>query len=396
MATIVDGKKRIPFMRGMLVHHLIQHGFDHDASYELADAVRSRLRQKQDVDREEILALIDELLNEQCGRTISDLVFWEPRPTAVSVRRGKSKQPYSKEILSHSLQASGLQPEEAYEVARKIEEQLIAERRSEITDKEIEGLAVALLAERHEPSYAERYSVWRALNDLDKPLVILIGGASGVGKTTLAINLAHLLGIPRVVATDDIRQIMRLTLAPEFLPTIHTSSYAAEATARASEDGALDPLIAGFREQARIVGVGIKAILSRCVEENTSVIIDGVHLVPGMGDTSILEDKAFVSSLSLIVSDRENLEGRFAKREAEAPGRSAHQYLSGMDGILTIQEHIVERSIEENIPVIDTTAVEDATSAAVMVLVEQLQEEEEVKKALAADDKGKRKKKGKK
>ncbi len=41
MADIIDGKKRIPFMRGMLVHHLIQHGLDHEAAFEVADEVRS-------------------------------------------------------------------------------------------------------------------------------------------------------------------------------------------------------------------------------------------------------------------------------------------------------------------------------------------------------------------
>lgn len=55
------------------------------------------------------------------------------------------------------------------------------------------------------------------------------GGASGVGKTSLAINLASVLDIPRVVATDDIRQIMRLMLAPDLMPSIHDSSYAAQA-----------------------------------------------------------------------------------------------------------------------------------------------------------------------
>ena len=55
-----------------------------------------------------------------------------------------------------------------------------------------------------------------------------VGGASGVGKTSLAINLASVLDIPRVVATDDIRQIMRLMLAPDSMPSIHDSSYAAQ------------------------------------------------------------------------------------------------------------------------------------------------------------------------
>ncbi|MDA0334986.1 MAG: hypothetical protein O2782_07480, partial [bacterium] len=62
MATITDGKKRIPFMRGMLVHHLIQSGFDHDEAYRLADEVRGVIGQRKTVARKEILDLIADLL----------------------------------------------------------------------------------------------------------------------------------------------------------------------------------------------------------------------------------------------------------------------------------------------------------------------------------------------
>ncbi|MEC7227359.1 MAG: hypothetical protein VXW00_10855, partial [Candidatus Latescibacterota bacterium] len=43
MATIIDGKTRIPFMRGMLVHHLIQRGVEHGEARDIANAVRNLL-----------------------------------------------------------------------------------------------------------------------------------------------------------------------------------------------------------------------------------------------------------------------------------------------------------------------------------------------------------------
>ena len=49
---------------------------------------------------------------------------------------------------------------------------------------------------------------------LDVPVVILIGGATGVGKSTIATQLAARLGIVRVVATDAIREVMRAMLSP--------------------------------------------------------------------------------------------------------------------------------------------------------------------------------------
>ena len=396
MATIIDGKRRIPFMRGMLVHHLIQLGFDYDQAYGLADDVRAALREKTDVDKKEITRVIRQLLaTRHEDQPVGDLVFWEPRPMSVTV----GSRPFSREMLSNSIQASGLPADQSFEIAGDIETQLIDSRRGNISDGELQMLAADLLEERHGVDYAERYQVWRAWGDLDKPLVILIGGASGVGKTSLAIDLAHLLNIPRVVATDDIRQIMRLTLAPEFMPAIHTSSYSAWSSLR--DSGISDAVIEGYNEQARVVAVGVQAILARCIEENSSVIIDGVHVLSPYIDLSPTRDTAFVASLCLTVSDRASYSARFAKRAREAPKRRRNRYLDNLDHIMRIQEYLVGRCVqEEDIPVIDAEAVEDVTSAAVMVVVERLQEQEEVRARLALNGKngqplGKKKKRKK-
>ncbi len=394
MATIVDGKKRIPFRRGMLISYLIQRGFAYEEADGLANAIREALSKQKDIEKKEILKLVNQLIRkEHDGRQVGDLVFWERLPTSITVERKDGLRPFSKELLSHSIQASGLAPDQAFQTARDIESHLIDQHISRITHQELEELAQVMLAEHHDKSYAERYKVWRTWGDLDKPLIILIGGASGVGKTSLAISLASVLDIPRVVATDDIRQIMRLMLAPELTPAIHGSSYTAWSTPSAINTLELEPVIAGFREQAKVVSVGVRAILSRCIEENASVIIDGVHLLPDFIDTGEYFESAFLVPLCLALEDRQAYEERFAKRAALAPSRPTHRYLSHLEEIFKIQEHIVESSSKHDIPIIDTETVEDATSAAVMVVVEHLQEQEELKKGLAQKQRKKKKRK---
>ena len=392
MATITDGKKRIPFMRGMLVHHLIQRGFDHDEAYQLADEVRGELRERKNVDREEILELIGSLLARDHGnRIVGELVFWERAPTTIRVTRKSGSRPFSKELLSHSIQASGLPPEAAYSLAQSVESRLVQERNTDIDHEQLEAVVEEVLQQKHGHNYAQRYRVWRAWGNLDKPLIILIGGASGVGKTTLAVSLANLLDIPKVVGTDDIRQILRLTLTADFMPAIHTSSYrASEAIPESSLVGP-DPVIAGYREQSSVVGVGVRAIISRCVEENTSVIIDGVHLLPGFIDLSAFDKKAIMAPLSLVVTEREAYEERFDKRASQAPVRGAHKYLDHLDQILTIQDHILHCSEEADVPTIDVTAVEDPTSAAVTLVAERLQQEKEIRSAMRSSGKDKKK-----
>lgn len=391
MATIIDGKKRIPFMRGMLVHYLIERGFAYEEAYEVADTIRKTLPKRKGIDRKEILRLIDQAIRAEHGeRQVGDLVFWERRPTTITVEGKNETGPFSKERLAHSVQVAGLSLDQSYELAAQLENMLLGQRAERVTTQVLEELAEVLLAEQHDQGYAERYRVWRAWRELDQPLIVLIGGASGVGKTSLAISMANVLDIPRVAATDDIRQIMRLMLSAELMPSIHTSSYLV------GVEGGEDEVIAGFREQAKVVGLGVRAILERCLEEHSSVIIDGVHLLPDLLDRWKADHpRSFVAQLCLAVSERKVYEERFAKRASEAPSRPKHKYLSNLDAIQQIQEHLLEVSAQSDIPIIDTSTVgtiEEATNLALMVVVEQLQEREEIKKILDGEERKKRKK----
>ena len=111
----------------------------------------------------------------------------------------------------------------------------------------------------------------------DRPLVILIGGATGTGKSTVATEVAYTLGITRLTSTDSIRQTLRAFFSYEFMPAIHHSSFSAgEAIPDAD-----DPLVAGFLEQSRTVLVGVQASIDRALQEGWSIILRGRPPRPG-------------------------------------------------------------------------------------------------------------------
>ena len=56
------------------------------------------------------------------------------------------------------------------------------------------------------------------------PLLILISGCTGTGKSTFGMEVAISLGILKCISTDTIRQVMRPF--NEFNPALHRSSYA--------------------------------------------------------------------------------------------------------------------------------------------------------------------------
>ena len=58
-----------------------------------------------------------------------------------------------------------------------------------------------------------------------KPYVILIGSASGIGKSTIAAELARSLNIKHLIESDFIRAVVRGIIGKEYAPALHSSSY---------------------------------------------------------------------------------------------------------------------------------------------------------------------------
>jgi 2-phosphoglycerate kinase len=204
-------------------------------------------------------------------------------------------------------------------------------------------------------------------------VILLLGGAAGVGKTSIALEVAHRLGIGRVLSTDSIRQIMRLTLSPEIAPALHGSSYDAYKLVPPEALGD-DPVIDGFRAQTAIVSVGVRASMDRALAENASIVIDGVAVVPGLIDVAAYAGQAEVIFLVVATLDPEAYANRFAKRAADESRRSAHRYLEHLDGILRIQDHLLETAERYGIPIVDNDSFDRAVLLVIRHVTETLRE----------------------
>ena len=204
-------------------------------------------------------------------------------------------------------------------------------------------------------------------------MIVLVGGATGTGKSTVATEAAYRLGITRVTSTDFVRQTMRAFFSEEFMPSIHYSSFEAAAGLREPEQ-AEDPVIAGFLEQTRYVMVGVRASIERALEEGWSMVLEGVHLVPGMLPRI---DGALVVQCVLAIDDEEEHSTHFMVREAGLDGLRPHmKYLDRLDDIRRVQDHIVRRAKRHHVPVIANTDLRtsiDAVLELVLASAEQVQ-----------------------
>src|SRR5205085_9173633 len=192
--------------------------------------------------------------------------------------------PYSKGLMASQVMVSGLSPFRAYQVAERIEERLFERGAPSVTSEELHALAAEVLEEVAGERYSKNFLRWREVEALDVPLVLLIGSATGVGKSTIATQLAARLGIVRLVATDAIREVMRGLFTEDLMPTLYTSSFNADEALREPPPRSAEKVVVGFREQTAAVSVGIQALIRRAAEEGTSVIIEGAHIVPGFVD----------------------------------------------------------------------------------------------------------------
>jgi 2-phosphoglycerate kinase len=141
----------------------------------------------------------------------------EPKTPHIVITDREPGLPFSKGLMASQVMVTGLSPYRAYQVAEAIEDRLRGQERASVTSDEIAEVALAIIGEIAGERYAKNFLRWREVERLDVPLVILIGGTTGVGKSTIATQLAARLGIVRVVATDAIREVMRSMLSSELM-----------------------------------------------------------------------------------------------------------------------------------------------------------------------------------
>jgi 2-phosphoglycerate kinase len=276
--------------------------------------------------------------------------------------------PFSKGLMARALIVTGLDPERAHTIARRADKDL-AERNATSLDLDRLGeIAAEVVGEDEAYRTVRQLRRLDALQRLDEPLLLLVGGTTGTGKSTIATEAAHRLGTTRVTSTDFIRQTMRAFFSEEFMPSVHYSSFEARlALTRAEEEESGDAAILGFLDQTRNVLVGVQAALERAATERWSMVLEGVHLVPGMVVTDVKH--AFVVQCVVAIEDENLHRSHFWVRDHATEGlRPLEKYLDSLPQIREIQDYLVERARRHDVPVIVNDSF-DSAIADVMDLV---------------------------
>ncbi len=280
-----------------------------------------------------------------------------------------SRLPYSRGVLARSLTAIGLAPELSYQVAKRTEEVLWRQSGGVVHHDEVRLRVRRLLVEMAGEEFARRYDLMRAVRRPERPIVVLIGGTAGVGKSDLAAELGYRLGLVRVVSSDSVRQALRSLISPDLSPVLHASSYEAwQADLLPAERERIEPkphrVVRGFHAQVQQLGTALRAIAERNVTEATSMVLEGIHVVPGSSPGPV--EGATTVELMLHVEDEDLHASRFARREGKTGMRRPKApYLKHFKEIRMLQAWLVARAKEHGVPVVDVADLDEAVDRSV-------------------------------
>ena len=182
-----------------------------------------------------------------------------------------------------------------------------------------------------------------------RPRLVLISGATGVGKTTLAKAIAHEMGLARIASSDTIREVMRATAAsPD--PALNRSSYGR---------GDVGDAITDWEDAAQAVQPGIEAVVERARQQGVDLVLEGVHVIPSRRLLGAWETAGGAAvGVVVKIEDEGTHRARIEQREANT-WRGAERYRIGFDRIRSIQRAIEEKGSGAEWKVVDSRLHQD-------------------------------------
>ncbi|MEN8109092.1 MAG: hypothetical protein ABFS22_13950 [Pseudomonadota bacterium] len=360
------GGDRVPFLRGILVQSLLSAGLSFRDAYGTALAVRKGLSNNDAViTTADLRARVAKQLERDFSPELRhDYEAETERQQNIIVRSDRGDSPFSVGILTRSLEVCVIDRKPALEVALRVQEAIQKSGQSEIDPPALRRLIYQSLKEHCSKEAANYYLSRRQFEIRGKPLIILVGGATGTGKSTICSELAYRLDVVRTQSTDMMREIIRSYLAPHVMPTLGFSSFDAwrglpEITARDGQRKTDNPVIAGFLAQYSNVKLALEATIARALKERHDMIVDGVHVLPMELDLDKACEAAVVVSVMLAVTTRQQLANQLSWRSREQPDRGSSRYLEELDAIWELQSYLLNLADKAHIPIIANWSIED-------------------------------------
>ena len=354
-----EEKTRVPFLRGILTRSLQDAGISFEQAYQMASEIRQQLANVEIIAASKLREITAEHLRKQSTDKILERyqTQGEPVPTIYVQQDGGNTVPYSSNQLSREFEIVGLSPEQNQVAVAKMFQHLLSRGENLIRGDHLGYLTYRCL--HQDPDFdnkiADRYLAWVNFCRSGKPLILLLGGTAGTGKSTVATALASRLEIVRYQSTDMLREVMRMMIPERLMPVLHRSSFnAGDAlpVAPCTDKMKENRVISGYRTQAELLSVPCEAVIQRGLKEKVSLLLEGVHVQPSMLKQIPEDNDAVVIHVMLAVLKQKELKKRIKGRSTSVPQRRSERYLANFEAIWHLQTYLLDEADQHDVPIV--------------------------------------------
>jgi 2-phosphoglycerate kinase len=177
------------------------------------------------------------------------------------------------------------------------------------------------------------------------PKLILIGGCSGTGKSTFGMSVALDQGILKCISTDTLRTVLRSSSSPSSSspapPSLYRSSYDS-----ATEEGTDDP-VTSWKETCQVVQHAIDELVDEMMHRGTSLVLEGVHIIPDSTLMDRWEASGGVATGILLTVPKEDDHKSLLIRRGKTTGKGERDKLAQFHRIRAIQDELIRLAQEQ-------------------------------------------------
>jgi 2-phosphoglycerate kinase len=139
--------------------------------------------------------------------------------------------------------------------------------------------------------------------------VLLLGGASGTGKTSVSYRLAHHFRIG-ITEVDDFQVILECMTTPAEQPVLHYWRTHPEAANQSAEEILEHTIAVG-----QVMAPALEAVIANHIESQAPVVLEGDFILPAVATAPSFA--GLVRAVFLYEESEEQLRQNFLQREPE-------------------------------------------------------------------------------
>jgi len=206
--------------------------------------------------------------------------------------------------------------------------------------------------------YLERFLTFKKYKELTfgeklkEPIIPIIGSLPGIGKTTMAREIATVLGIGNVIGGDNFRAALREFVSQENNPEFFTSVYESwKFFGKKNKEN----ILKGFKAQAKIINQAMERIVAdRGIRDGENMVIEYLHFLPSQYNKEVIEHPSIIPIILNLKSEaiwRRRIKLRVKKTHFKG---GFQRLLDALDNYRLMQEYQCREAKKFNVPIVIT------------------------------------------